>query len=66
MHCTHGIQGVQTLALFRFLNFASECRLLPLWLRPEQLPLTACTCCVVARCESGGSGGEGGALGVTG
>ncbi len=62
MHSIHGIQGVHSLALFLFLflNFASECRLLPLRLRPEKHPLTARTCRVVARGEGGGSGGEGG------
>ena len=37
MHCIHGIQGVQTLALFffLFLNSACECRLLPLRHCPE-------------------------------
>ena len=44
--------------MFLFLNFASECRLLPLRLRPDQLPLTARTFCVVARGEGGDSGGE--------
>ena len=73
MHYIHGIQGVQTLALFflsfflflfSFLNFAFECRLLPLRLCPEQFPLTERTCCVVAQGEGGGSGGEGGGGGA--
>ena len=67
MHCIHGIQDVQTPRSFLFLNFASECRLLPLASsRVTSLDRTHVLCCCskwrVGVAEGKAGGGEAGGV----